>query len=79
MTPNRVKDYYMTAVKFFSLPPMARYIIGTTFYIVKWEEFVLNEDDVSDIIFARAIEKNRFKEFREIIMNYRSPDGINRK
>lgn len=76
---NRVEDYYITAVKFFALPPMARYIIGTTFLIAKWEEFVLNEDEISDMIFLRVIEKKLYPEFRQIVRNYRSIDVFTSK
>ena len=51
MTGNRVKDYYEVAVKFLSLPPMARYVIGTTIALMKYEEFILNEEE-------RKLKKN---------------------
>lgn len=76
---NRVKDYYETAVKFLSLPPMARYIIGTTFFLAKWEEFVLNEDEISDMIFQRVVEKKLYPQFRDIVRNYRSADALTNK
>lgn len=75
---NRVEHYYDTAVKFLALPPMARYIIGTTFYLAKWEEFVLNEDDISVMIFQRVIEKKCYKEFSEIVRNYRPANDFTR-
>lgn len=73
---NRVESYYETAVKFLALPPMARYVIGTSFALVKYEEFILNEDGISDMIFARMIENNKYREFRFIVMNHRSLNGI---
>ena len=79
MQTNRVKAYYETAVKFLALPPMARYVIGTSFALVKYEEYILNEDGISDMIFSRAIEKNKYREFHNIVSNYRSLNGINTK
>lgn len=69
---NRVKDYYETAVKFLSLPPMAQYIIGTSFHIMKWEEFLLNQDEISAMIFKRVLEKNHYIEFKQVVFNYRT-------
>ena len=69
---NRVKTLYEVAVKYFSLPPMARYVIGTQFLIAKWEEFVLNEDEMSDKIFLKAIDKKVYTEFCQVIKDYKS-------
>jgi hypothetical protein len=68
---NRVKDYYETIVKFKSLNSMAQYIISTSFCIIKYEEFVLNDYDISDTVFERVIEKKLFKEFRSVVYNYK--------
>lgn len=70
---NRVQELYEVATKFYSLPPMARYIIGTTLLIVEWNEFMANEDKVSDLIFLRAIQKKKYRDFREIVKNYKVP------
>lgn len=71
---NRVEDFYETAVKFLALPPMARYIIGTSFFAAQWEEFTLNEDEITDKIFQRVIEKKQYKAFREVVRNYKAND-----
>jgi len=75
MTTNRVKDFYETIVKFYALPPMARYVLGTSIALMKYEEFILNEDEMSDMIFVRAIEKNKYDELKFIVMNHRSING----
>lgn len=72
---NRVKDYYETAVKFLALDPMAQYIIGTSFHLMQYEEYILNYDELSDIIFQRVIEKNMYEEFRTQVMNYKKFTG----
>jgi len=69
---NRVKDLYEIIVKYYSIPPMARYIISTNFLMTRWEDFILNEDEMSDKIFQRAIEKKVFPEFSQIVRNYKS-------
>lgn len=68
---NRVKEYYETAVRFLALPPMAQYIIGTSFHLMKYEEFMLNQDSIPDIIFMRVVEKKRYAEFRDLVVNYK--------
>jgi|HubBroStandDraft_5_1064220.scaffolds.fasta_scaffold906271_2 hypothetical protein len=72
---NRVQDYYETAVKFLALPPMARFVIATSFALVQYEEFILNEEEMSDMIFLRVIEKNKYDDFRFIVMNHRLING----
>jgi hypothetical protein len=69
---NRVKDFYTTIIAFYALSPMARYVIGTSFALIKYEEYILNPDTFDDIIFERVISKNRYREFRHIVQNHRS-------
>ena len=40
---------------------------------------MLNEEDVSDIIFSRAIEKKCYVDFRTTVMNYRSQNVFTNK
>lgn len=69
---NRVKDYYETAVLYLKLPDMARYVIGTQFHVMNFQDFVLNQDEISDIVFKRAIEKGFYTEFRSLVRNHKS-------
>lgn len=62
-----------------SLPPMAQYIIGTTYHVAKWEEFQLNQDMIVDMIFMRVIEKNLYKDFKASVFNYKVvTNGLNK-
>ena len=71
---NRIHDLYELAVRFNALPSMVKYVIGSTFRITKYEDFVLNEDEISDSIFEHAVKKH-YKEFRTKIRDYK-PNGI---
>lgn len=63
---NRVKVYHELALMFLGLTSWARLIIGTHFSVIDMNEYWLDEDKGSMLIFSRAVKKN-YPEFKKLV------------
>lgn len=74
---NRIKDYYETAILYWKLPDMARFIINIQFHPVGFKEFLLNEEEISVKLFKQVLEKRQYREFNARIRKYKD-HGLNK-
>jgi hypothetical protein len=69
---NRVSELYDLAVKFFALPEMAGYVIGTHFNCSSELLLHMDVEETALLLFRRIIERDEFEEFKRLVNNYQT-------